>query len=189
MLYTGKGDNGTTKLFDCPQGTRVSKGSLVFEALGTLDEVTSNLGYVKVLVARLDSDLFIKATGISYGQLVERLQQNLFSIQAELGGSDIHLTQKHTEYLEKIIHDIDALIPPIRSFVLPGGQEASAYLDITRTLARRAERQVVIIQEKKERIISAETVTYLNRLSSILYALARFINYEHGYREEKPSYQ
>src|SRR3989344_3092478 len=143
MLYTKKGDNGTTKLFNCPAGIRISKSSFIFEVLGTLDELNSSLGYVKVLSKKSNNTLSLETRKVSYEEILEILQQNLFCIQAELGGSDIHLTKNHINYLEKVIYEITTLLPPIKSFIITGGGETGAYLDISRSVARRAERQVV----------------------------------------------
>ena len=113
----------------------------------------------------------------------------MFCIQAELGGSKISVTKDQTLYLEKIISEIESVLPPITSFIIAGGGEIGAYLDIVRTIARRTERQLVLLREKKERSISDESITFMNRLSSILYALARFANYQEGYSEKKPEYK
>ncbi len=188
MLYTRKGDNGTTKLFNCPEGTRLSKGSFVFEVLGTLDELNSSMGYAKALSSRYKNYLSVDLKNIKYQDIIEIFQQNIFSIQAELAGSDIHIKKEHILYLEKVIYEVDTVLPPIKSFVITGGGESSAYLDICRTIARRTERQLVSLKDKNERKINNESIIYLNRLSSALYALARFANYQEGYSESKPNY-
>ena len=189
MLYTGKGDGGTTKLFDSPQGKRLSKSTFIFEALGTLDELNSSLGYAKTLSKKSNGVLAVGTQKVSYEEILETFQQNLFCIQAELGGGDMRPTKDHILYLEKVIREIEALLPSIKSFIVPGGGETGAYLDIGRTIARRAERHLVSLQDAKERIISDESLAYLNRLSSALYALARFANYQEKYSEKKPNYK
>jgi cob(I)alamin adenosyltransferase len=189
MLYTRKGDNGTTKLFDCPQGKRVSKSDFIFEVLGTLDELNSSLGYAKVLSRKSNDTLLFETKKVSYAEILEALQQSLFCIQAEIGGSDIHVNENHTLYLEKVIYEVETLLPPITSFIVPGGGETGAYLDIVRTITRRTERQLVQLQNKKERLINDESIIFINRLSSALYALARFANYQEGYSERKPDYR
>lgn len=189
MLYTGKGDNGTTELFDCQQGKRLSKSAFIFEALGTLDELNSSIGYAKALSKKSNDMLTVETQKVSYEEILEIFQHNLFCIQAELGGSDIHVTKDHILYLEKVIHEIETLLPPIKSFIIPGSGETGAYLDIARTVTRRAERHLILLRDKKERIISNDSLVYLNRLSSALYALARFANYQEGYSERKPKYK
>ncbi len=188
MLYTRKGDTGTTKLFDCPKGTRLKKNGLIFEALGTLDELNSSLGFAKVLTRKAYDSLFIKGRRTKYEEVLEKFQHILFTLQAELGGSPIHAKKEHTLFLEDIIYEIETVIPPINSFVLPGGGEAGAYLDVCRTLARRAERLMTSVQEKEERKIHEESIQFVNRLSSALYALARHANYQEGHTFTKPDY-
>ena len=189
MLYTKKGDNGTTKLFDCPRGVRMSKASLVFETLGTIDELNSSIGYAKALCKKHNLMLGTKEGRISYEKILETFQQDLFCLQAELGGSDMRISEEKILFLEEIIYEVETMLPPIQSFIVPGGGEAGAYLDIARTITRRAERQCVILREKKERQINTASLAFLNRLGSALYALARFANYQEGYTEIGPDYK
>jgi cob(I)alamin adenosyltransferase len=189
MLYTRKGDKGTTKLFDCPQGTRLSKSEYVFEVLGMLDELNSSLGYARALANQADLFVGIKNKKIPYGEILFNLQQNLFCIQAEVGGSKMHTKKEHILFLEEVIYEIETLLPPIHSFIVPGEGLVGAYLDVARTMARRAERGLVILKDQKERSINDLSLEYLNRLSSVLYALARFANYQDGCVEKKPDYK
>lgn len=189
MLYTGKGDGGTTKLYDSTQGVRVSKSDFIFEVLGTLDELNSSIGYAKVLSIKAKDALDIEGKVFSYGEILETLQQNLFCIQAEVGGSDIHATKEHVEYLELVVREVEKALPPITSFIIPGGGESGAYLDVCRTIARRTERHLIVLRDRKERVVSDESIKYMNRLSSVLYALARFANFSQGYHEDKPKYE
>lgn len=189
MWYTRKGDNGTTKLFDSPQGIRFSKSSPVFEALGTLDELNCVLGYAKVLSIKGDNSLLLGTEKVSYSQLLERLQNILFVIQAELGGSNMHAVSEYVEYEEKIIAEIESVLPPVTSFIIPGGTQLGAYLDVCRAVSRRTERIVVGVQEKGERKVDVDSLRFLNRLSSVLYALARHANYTEGVFERGPKYQ
>lgn len=188
MWYTRKGDAGTTKLFDCPQGTRLSKSSPVFEALGTLDELNCAIGFAKALSKEAGISLLIGSEKVAYPLILERLQNVLFTIQAELGGSDMHALSTHVEYEEKIVAEVESILPPITSFIVPGGTPLGAYLDVCRTIARRAERLVVGVHEREERKVSAESLQFLNRLSSVLYALARHANYVGGVSERGPEY-
>jgi len=190
MLYTGKGDNGTTKLFNCPDGARLPKSDLIFEVLGVLDELNSLIGYSKSLSLKSKNKIKIGLKSFSYEEILETLQQNLFCIQAEVGGANIHLKKEHILFLEDTIKEIEKIIPPIKSFILTGGGELSAYIDINRTIARKAERQLVLLHnnKKNKQIINKESLTYLNRLSSVLYALARLINHQEGFIEKNPKY-
>lgn len=181
MLYTGVGDGGTTKLFDSPKGKRLSKADFVFEVLGTLDELNSSLGYAKALSSKGD-------VHTSYVEIIENFQQSLFCIQAEVAGSGVSLKEKHVLFLEKVIREIEVVLPPIKSFVISGGGEVGAYLDVVRTIARRVERALVSLRDSKGRQVSDETLKYSNRLSSALYAMARFANYQEGYSENRPEY-
>jgi cob(I)alamin adenosyltransferase len=189
MLYTGKGDNGTTKTFGCDQ--RISKSSAVAEALGSLDETNSFLGIVRA--KSLDSSFEIKngkkKSKIKFSDLLLEVQQNLFIVQAEVAGSTLNITKDKIEKIENIINEIEKVLPPIKSFFLSGAIELSAMFDFARTLSRRAERRVVEVKEEGKATVGAETLAYLNRLSSLLYALARISSYLEGKKELKPEYK
>ena len=175
MLYTRKGDKGTTKTFGCDQ--RISKSSVIAEALGSLDEINSFLGLIKV-----ESD---KKTA----KLVHSIQENLFIIQAEVAGFPKPLPKGRVEEIEKIIDDIEKKLPPIKTFFISGGTRLGALFDTSRTIARRAERRVVEVSEEGKCKISKETLAFLNRLSSLLYALARLSNHKSGINEVSPKYE
>ena len=181
-LYTGKGDSGTSALFE--SNKRLSKNSTVFDALGTLDELNSYLGLCKVQ-SRTDS---FRVGSRKVSHIVHELQDDLFIIQAELAGADKSMSKQKVEQLEKIIEQIDSKLPPIKTFFISGGTELSARFDFARTIARRAERKVVAVFESGYKI-SPNTLAYLNRFSSILYALARFANYQRGIDEDAPDYK
>lgn len=189
MLYTRKGDSGTTKLFNCAQGERVKKSDFVFEVLGTIDELNSSVGYAKTLSIKSKNGLKIDGIETSYEKILEKFQQYLFCIQAELGGGNVTTSKDHIDYLEKVVDEIEKILPPITSFIVSGGGETGAYLDVTRTITRRAERQLVMLKEKNERPVSDESAIFLNRLSSALYAMARFANYQSGFQENHPDYK
>ena len=174
MLYTRKGDGGTTKTLHCDQ--RLSKSSAIAEALGAVDELNSLLGLVKVKYP-------------DQAELILGVQQNLFIVQAELAGAEgkTIILEKVLE-LEKIIDGIEKELPPIKSFFISGGTELAALIDWSRTVARRAERRVVKAKEEKLVEIGEFSLAYLNRLSSLLYALARLVNHKSGIKEEPPSY-
>ena len=189
MLYTGKGDGGTTKTFGaCDQ--RISKSSVITEALGSLDEVNSFLGVVKVN-ARSYEVLVPVGGGEEkmLGEIIDRVQQNLFTVQAEVAGADKHIAEEKVREAESIINTVEAELPPIKTFFVSGGTELAALLDFSRTLARRAERRVVGVHEEGKVVVGKDTLAYLNRLSSLLYALARHTNHKSGITEEPPTYQ
>lgn len=167
MLYTRQGDKGDTGLFG--SGKRLSKTDARIEALGAVDELNSLLG-----VCKSKSKKNIAA-------ILEGIQENLFIVQAELGGAKKYLTQEHVDALEKIIDTIEKKLPPLRNFVLSGGTELAALLDYARAVARRAERRCI-------KLLSLHTLAYVNRLSSALFALARLANKQARKQERRPQY-
>ncbi len=185
MLYTRKGDKGDTSFFGCSQ--RFSKNSALAEALGSVDEINSLLGICKSKTKKIKIKIDKKTIFVS--DIIEEIQQNLFIIQANLAGADKKINKQKVEYLEEIIDAIEKQLSPIKSFFIPGQTELSALFDYARTVARRAERKVVVVSEQKKRKVSPEALAYLNRLSSILYAMARLINAKSGIKEKKPSYK
>ena len=128
-------------------------------------------------------------------KILETVQQNLFTIQAELGGADLHLTEKHLAVLEEDIAEISKRLPEITAFVLSGASELGATLDITRTVARRAERRVVAYAKDTQLMGAVQgrprefTLAYLNRLSTLFYVLARHEATISGVKETEPTYQ
>ena len=185
MLYTRKGDNGTTKTFGCDQ--RISKSSIVAEALGSLDEANSFLGLAR---GRTQGKTFkIKNKEIKFSEIILEVQQNLFIIQAEVAGAEFSITEEKVKRVEAIVDGIEKILPPIKSFFLSGATKDGAVLDICRTLARRAERRVIVAKEEGKIKVNDETLSYLNRLSSLLYALARVASQIEGVEEIKPDYK
>ena len=183
MLYTGKGDDGTTKTFGCDQ--RISKSSGLAEALGSMDEINSFLGICKTKSAEKN----LKFSDKEISGIVQNIKKTLFIIQAELAGSDKKVTEEKVIELETLINDIEKILPPIKTFFISGGTELAATFDVARTIARRAERRVVQVAEEGMRLIGPNTKKYMNCLSSILYALARLMNHLGGINEVPPSYK
>lgn len=179
MLYTGQGDDGTTLICD-GGGSRVSKRSKAIEALGSVDEVNSWLGLCK---ARLP--LEVK----SLRQVVHSMQENLFIVQAELAGADKTITPQKVTEIEELTDKIEQELPEIKSFFIAGETEISAVFDVARALVRRAERDVIDAAESGEVAVSQNTRAYLNRLSSVLYALVRWTNIKLGATEKPPTYK
>ncbi|MEK7471513.1 MAG: cob(I)yrinic acid a,c-diamide adenosyltransferase [Patescibacteria group bacterium] len=185
MLYTRKGDDGNTKTFACDQ--RISKSSIVAEALGALDEANSFLGLAR---ARTKDKIFdINGEEIKFPDLILEIQQNLFIVQAEIAGATLSIDVEKVNKVEKIVNEIEKVLPPIKTFFISGATKDGAVLDITRTLVRRAERRVVEAKEEGKIKVSIETLSYLNRLSSLLYALARIVSHLEGTEEIKPDYK
>lgn len=182
-LYTGKGDGGTTKTFGCNQ--RISKSSAVTEALGSLDEINSFLGICKVKA----KDSGFSLGGKSFSSIVGNLQQALFSIQAELAGSAMTTPPEKVVWASALVDAGEKELPPIKTFFVSGGTELAATFDVARTLARRAERRVVGVAEEGKIVVGQHTLAFLNRLSSVLYVLARLSNHKAGITEESPTYK
>ncbi len=194
MLYTRKGDNGMTGTFGCDQ--KISKSSAIAEALGALDETNSFLGFCK---AKSD-ELRIMNNEIGVKEIIHNVQQNLFIIQAEVAGAEKNIGGEKVKDLEEIIDWAEKELPEIKTFFISGATELSALFDTARTIARRAERRVVeagepafaksssVAKEGKVKI-GKNSLAYLNRLSSLLYALARLSAYKSGAKEESPSYK
>ncbi len=184
MLYTRKGDNGSSGLFG--NKLRLPKNSPIYDALGTLDELNSVLGLCRATVFR---DKEICTPGITAEVLPELLniQECLFVIQAELAGANQSITQAQVYKTEDTIDYIEKLIPPTHSFLIPGSTIIEAWCDYARTVCRRAERAVITAQSHKA--LSDPTMAYLNRLSSLLYSLARYSAFLAQTPEPSPSYK
>ncbi len=183
-LFTGKGDDGSTKLFDSGPGQRASKASSIFECLGMLDELNTLVGWCKVEC----QDEFV-TQGRSVKILLHDVQDHLFTLQAEVAGAPKSIALSSVEALGVLINRIEAEMPPIKTFLVPGGTELSSRLDIARAVARRAERRLVTLHESGERVVSESSRAYANRLSSLLYALTRLANHRAGVIEEPPQYK
>jgi cob(I)alamin adenosyltransferase len=172
-IYTRGGDKGETSLGD---GSRVPKLDCRIGAFGTVDELNAQLGVV------LADDL-----PKGFRRLLERVQNELFDVGADLavpygaGEGRLRVTQDRIDELERACDDFNAELPELRSFVLPGGTEAAARLHVARTVCRRAERDALAASREVE--INPLVLVYLNRLSDLLFILARAANAAAG-REE-----
>jgi cob(I)alamin adenosyltransferase len=170
-LYTKTGDDGTTGLFG---GGRVPKASARVEAYGTVDETNAAIGVARALP--LDPAI---------DSVLAPIQADLFTLGAELAcvpGKEGKLGmtpigEGDIARLERAIDEADAVCPPLKSFVLPGGSPGAAALHVARTVCRRAERAVLALSDAPVR---SEVVIYLNRLSDLLFALARRANVAAG---------
>ena len=126
---------------------------------------------------------------IKFSDLVLEIQQNLFITQAEVAGATLSIDAEKINRVEKLVDEIEKILPPIKSFFVSGATETGAMFDFARTLARRAERRVVAAKEEGKIKVSSKTLSYLNRLSSLLYALARISSHLDGIEEIKPDYK
>ena len=183
-LFTGKGDGGTTKLFDTEKGVRVTKSSPIFECLGQLDELNTLVGWCKI---GAPEDFQVGEEECK--KLLHDVQDHLFTIQAEVAGASKFVPHSSVEKLSALINGIEKELPEIKTFFVPGGTEFSARLDITRAISRRAERRLITLHESGERTVSESSRAYANRLSSLFYALTRLVNHRAGVAEIPPAYK
>ncbi len=168
-IYTRRGDKGETEII----GRRVGKEEEVVESYGSVDELNAFLGWVRSLS---------KERGEK--EVVERIQRDLLVIGAELAGDRTHkIKREDIRYLEKEIDKRERKLPPLHAFILPGGDEIASAFHIARTVCRRAERRVVALSKKKA--INKNIIAYLNRLSDLLFIMARYHNFKEGVREEE----
>jgi len=174
-IYTKTGDGGETSLFD---NTRVSKADARVDAYGEVDEINACLGAARA--AGVDPDI---------SAALEAIQKDLFALGARLADPSARIAARVTkaaisesdvQRLEAIIDRLEDELPPLRRFILPGGSPAGATLHLARTVCRRAERRVIALgADAVEPIL----VVYLNRLSDLLFVMARAVNHRAGVPE------
>jgi cob(I)alamin adenosyltransferase len=178
-IYTRGGDKGATSL---ATGARRRKDDIRVEAYGAIDETNAAIG-----VARLA----IEAGDASLDAMLERIQNDLFDLGAELAtphdpakppdpAMRLVILPSQVERLEKEIDDLNASLEPLRSFVLPGGTAAAAHLHMARTICRRAERVMVTLMETDGEELSPNALSYVNRLSDFLFVASRYVNRAKG---------
>ena len=175
-VYTKTGDQGQTSLVG---GARVSKASIRVDAYGDVDELNSVIGIAR---ARSEDQEIDEVLGL--------IQNDLFTLGADLAspsGIDVpRIGESFVSVLEELADRFLAKLDPLKEFILPGGSEAGAILHLARTVARRAERRVVELSQTEE--LNSETVVYLNRLSDLLFILARVVNHRAGVPEEMTNF-
>jgi cob(I)alamin adenosyltransferase len=171
-IYTRTGDDGTTGL---GSGERRKKYDLRVAAYGTLDEANAAIG-----IARLHTG----GDG-SLDAALSRIQNDLFDVGADLttpgkgkgpGGARLTVTAAQVAWLESEIDRLNASLAPLKSFVLPGGTPAAAYLHLARTVCRRAERLIAELKDKPGESVGDEVLQYVNRLSDFLFVASRYAN-------------
>lgn len=173
MIYTKTGDKGSTSLVG---GTRVLKCSLRVDTYGDLDELVSYLGVCREYVEEnLASDLV-------------RVQNVLFNVESIIACEKEEYLSKmppvkeeDIKFLETKIDEMSLFVPPLKQFVLPGGEESSAHLNVARTICRRCERKMVALSQECE--VSPLCMQYINRLSDYLFMLSRYIMQQKGKQE------
>jgi cob(I)alamin adenosyltransferase len=152
--------------------------------LGALDELNSYLGMAKIISKEVGWDI----DGMTFGEIVFWVQNCLFIVQAEVAGAQKKIEKNKIKQLETWIALIEKQLPPIKTFFISGGTQLAVLFDISRTMARKAERRVVSASETDEIKVSKETLAFLNRLSTLFYAMARLSNHKSGIKEEIPFY-
>jgi cob(I)alamin adenosyltransferase len=167
-IYTRTGDAGQTSLFD---KTRVSKADSRVDAYGEVDELNAWLGFVRA--AGLDEDL---------DEPIVRIQRDLFALGAQLADPRDKIAERVTKAslgdedvarLEALIDWLETELPPLKRFILPGGSPVGAALHLARTVCRRAERRIIALDPPVDPVL----VRYINRLSDLLFVLARAVNH------------
>ncbi len=174
-IYTRTGDDGTTGLL---YGGRVAKDSAIIEANGAVDEAQAAVGLARAETAA--------AGGSELDGLLIGVERDLYVLMAEVGTAPVNrakltpgrtlVTGDMVTGLETIVDDLTGRFPPITEFVLPGGSRVSAALDLARTLVRRAERRALVVDLAPDSSVGP----YLNRLSDLLWTMARWQDHEHG---------
>lgn len=175
--YTGRGDGGET---DTMGFGRISKGTQIANLLGDIDELNSAIG---VSVTNTTDE---RVSGI-----MKTLQDKLFKAGADAASSGTNegakrITALDVRWLEEQTDDIGAKVPDLKKFVLPGGSTPSAYLHLARSIARRAERSAVSLSEKQR--LNPNLLAFLNRVSSLLFVCALYMNKKEGVEESHPTY-
>jgi cob(I)alamin adenosyltransferase len=169
-IYTRTGDDGTTSL---GSGDRRKKYDLRISAYGTLDEVNAVIGLARLYTG---ADRALDA-------VLARIQNDLFDVEADLclsekgpGGARMTVTDAQVDWLEGEIDRLNGELAPLRSFILPGGSAAAAYLHLARTVCRRAERLMVELNDKAGEGVTPAALKYVNRLSDFLFVAGRHAN-------------
>ena len=167
-IYTKGGDKGLTSLGD---GKRIKKNSLRVKAYGDIDELNSTLGVVTCFCSK------------PIRNILTVIQNDLFDLGADLCSTNekkktIFIDEKRTKFLENELDKINEKLPPLKSFVIPGGTKSSAFLHNARTVARRCERSILALKEKEN--INKEAIKYINRLSDFLFVAGRIENIKDG---------
>ncbi|MGI8923005.1 MAG: cob(I)yrinic acid a,c-diamide adenosyltransferase [Fimbriimonadales bacterium] len=169
-IYTKTGDKGDTGLIG---GRRALKSDTRVVAIGDVDETNASIGVARGLV------------NLGVDPILEHVQSDLFDLGAELAATELNprIATQQPQRLERAIDEHQADLEPLRSFILPGGSAAAAHLHLSRTICRRAERSVVALAQTAD--VNPHSIVYLNRLSDLLFVLARTANRQDGVSDVK----
>jgi cob(I)alamin adenosyltransferase len=171
-IYTKTGDDGTTGL---QGGKRISKSNIRIQAYGSVDELNASIGLI--LSNKIDDDL---------EKLLRNIQRDLFVAGSDLSNPDLssmenRITSEMVENIEKNIDRLEGWLTPITNFILPGGHQIASLIHVSRTITRRAETQVILLDEEDK--VNEECKKYLNRLSDLLFVMARIVNEKNGFKD------
>lgn len=172
-IYTKKGDKGQTDIFDSKNcnKTRVFKDNIRLQIIGSVDELNSCLGIITSLLEDKKEILFIT-----------KIQKDLFLINSFIAGiKNIRFSLNKVNYLEEKIDFLEKKLPKLTNFILPGGSEVSSFYHLARSMTRRVERKIVSFSKQEN--INPGIITYINRLSDLLFILARWNNQKQGKKE------
>lgn len=175
-IYTRTGDDGITSLYG---GKRVEKCNPQVVAIGHIDELNSALGVLIGFLPNAHDDIH---------NFLKFVQNDLFTIGSHLSGNKIGLESidKRVEEMEKLIDAFDKSLPVLKNFILPGGTAEASFSHLTRSICRRAEREVIRLLKESESIdpdligVDTKVIVYLNRLSDLLFIVGRYLNLEAG---------
>ncbi len=172
-VYTRQGDDGRTQIVS---GERVWKDSVRVEAYGEVDELNSLIGFARSYIGDGKAD-----------SILREVQNDLFKVGSDLATPmtferAIRVSPDMVEKLEKWIDELNSTLEPLRDFILPSGSKAGALLHYARTVCRRAERRVVSLMKEEE--VNPSALKYVNRLSDLLFVMARYVNRLDGEKED-----
>lgn len=172
-IYTKKGDRGTTSVFEPNPAKRgrISKSALRVHAIGAVDELNSYIGIANSYCTTQETAVFLSS-----------VQRDLFTIGSILAKAPLQLDKTRLEALERKIDEIDAVLPPLRNFLMPEGTISAVHLMYARAIARRAERRIVALH--KVEALPEMVLSYMNRMSDLLFILFRDENRRGGISEE-----
>lgn len=164
----GRGDKGETDFRD----RRVSKAECSIDSIGDVDELSSFIG----LVRSLSNDKEIDS-------LLEKIQDDLFAVGSDLATNSSIISKENVKFLENSMSEMEKELKPLSKFILPTGNQTSALIHVCRAVCRRAEREVVCISKQEK--VNEQIIPYLNRLSDLLFTLARLINKQAKIKEQE----
>jgi cob(I)alamin adenosyltransferase len=168
-IYTRLGDQGQTSIYT---GARFKKHSLIINAIGNLDELSSYIGLCRSVIKK-DKKI---------DNILHNIQNDLYKVTGNLAGAELEFSETKVKEIEGNIDYYEKDLPEIKIFIIPSGHKDATHLHVARTICRRAERKISQINEN-EGLYSIELM-YINRVSDLLFVLARYINKKNKFKEE-----